>query len=54
MEWVLSIILIAILFLLMVIYRLMYIKGYRAGARRILAEWKATLEEGEKEYEDIK
>lgn len=47
MEWIWILITISILFLLVVSHRLIYIRGYRAGARRVLAEWKLTLQEEE-------
>jgi len=48
MEWYwLLLIATILLFCFWVFYRIAFIRGYRAGARRILAEWKETLNEGE-------
>lgn len=47
MEWFWLLLTVAILFLLVlaVFYRLVFIRGYKAGARRVLAEWKQSLNE---------
>lgn len=50
MEWIWVLITTSILFLFLVVCRLVYIRGYKAGARKVLAEWKQTLQEGD--YED--
>lgn len=47
MEWVWFILTGTILFLLFATYRVGFIKGYKAGARRVVSEWKKTLEEDE-------
>lgn len=50
MEWLwLSIITLAILFLLLVTHRLIYIRGFRTGALKVVADWKRTLQEEEVE-----
>ncbi len=54
MEWLwLSMITIILLFCLLVFYRVSFIKGYKAGAKRVLAEWRKTLNEGNDYNEEI-
>lgn len=47
MEWLWVLTTMAILFCFVVIIRVVYIYAYRAGAKRVIAEWKSTLNEGE-------
>lgn len=44
MEWIGFITTLSILFLLCVLCRVFYIKGYRSGAKKVIAEWRETLE----------
>lgn len=37
------------IFTIVIAYRAMYIKGYRAGAKLVLSEWKKSLNEEEVE-----
>jgi hypothetical protein len=51
MEWLwLALITIVLLFCLLVFYRMAFIKGYKAGGRRVLLEWKKSLNEIEEDY----
>ena len=56
MDLMIALVTLALLFLLctsFVMYRLSYIKGYRAGAKIILKEWKRSLNEEEIENGDV-
>lgn len=44
MEWILFVI---FMFLLFVLIRVTYIIAYKTGAKRIIAEWKASLDDEE-------
>lgn len=46
MEWIWFITTVGFLFLFFVIYRIAYIKGYRAGGKMVLSQWKDHLKEG--------
>lgn len=50
MEWFWVLLLTTILvFCLWVFYRVSFIKGYKAGARHVIREWRKTLNEEEQE-----
>lgn len=51
MEWYWILTIVAILFFcLWVIYRIGFIKGYKAGARQVLKDWRQSLDT---DYEEI-
>jgi hypothetical protein len=53
MEWLWIALITAVLFFcfLTVVYRFGFVRGYKAGARRIIAEWKASLNEEDENVE---
>lgn len=49
MEWVWLITTAITICVLLILRRLVYRQGYKAGANRVLVEWKNTLEEEHKD-----
>lgn len=45
MEWIWLIITISILFCFLLACRLVYIRGYKTGAKRVIAKWRKSEEE---------